>query len=162
MDWTEQIKTKITNMAGGESHYDLEDLYQAIKKRLETEDIKTGNVMREELADLCHKQWSGWMEYLFSKCTAETGQFGRDTGNLVIPERSVERWQRQLHTPYADLSEDERESDRKEADKFIAIMLLQTVAQQAEDKGLWFDAKTAPEAYLQQELRRLHAMIERR
>jgi len=37
MDWTEQIKTEITSMAGGESHYDLEDLYQAIKKRLKTE-----------------------------------------------------------------------------------------------------------------------------
>ena len=31
---------------------------------------------------------------------------------------------------------------------------------QAEDEGLWFIAKTAPEAYLQQELRKLHAVIE--
>ena len=28
------------------------------------------------------------------------------------------------------------------------------VDEQAEDEGLWFIAKTAPEAYLQQELRR--------
>ena len=34
------------------------------------------------------------------------------------------------------------------------------VDEQAEDEGLWFLAATAPEAYLQQELRRLHAMIE--
>jgi len=33
-------------------------------------------------------------------------------------------------------------------------------ATQAEDDGLWFQAATAPEAYLQQELRRLHAAIE--
>lgn len=32
---------------------------------------------------------------------------------------------------------------------------------QADDDGLWFDAPTAAEAYLQQELRSLHAMIER-
>ena len=38
--------------------------------------------------------------------------------------------------------------------------LRQMVAQQAEDKGLWFNAATAPEAYLQQELRRLHAAVE--
>lgn len=38
--------------------------------------------------------------------------------------------------------------------------LRQLVAQQAEDDGLWFRAATAPEAYLQQELRRLHAVIE--
>lgn len=34
------------------------------------------------------------------------------------------------------------------------------VNEQAEDEGLWFMAETAPEAYLQQELRRLHAAIE--
>ena len=34
------------------------------------------------------------------------------------------------------------------------------VDEQAEDDGLWFVARTMPEAYLQQELRRLHAAIE--
>jgi hypothetical protein len=34
------------------------------------------------------------------------------------------------------------------------------VDEQAEDEGLWFIAETATEAYLQQELRRLHAAIE--
>lgn len=38
--------------------------------------------------------------------------------------------------------------------------LRQLVAQQAEDDGLWFNAATAPEAYLQQELRKLHAAVE--
>ena len=38
--------------------------------------------------------------------------------------------------------------------------LRQLTAQQAEDDGLWFSAATAPEAYLQQELRKLHAAIE--
>jgi len=34
------------------------------------------------------------------------------------------------------------------------------VDEQAEDEGLWFFAQTAPEAYLQQELRRLHTVFE--
>lgn len=34
------------------------------------------------------------------------------------------------------------------------------VDEQAEDEGLWFRAQTAAEAYLQQELRRLHAAVE--
>ena len=34
------------------------------------------------------------------------------------------------------------------------------VNKQAEDEGLWFEAQTAPEAYLQQELRQLHYAIE--
>ncbi len=41
------------------------------------------------------------------------------------------------------------------------IEILETVLEQAEDEGLWFNAKYASEAYLQQELRRLHAVIER-
>jgi hypothetical protein len=41
------------------------------------------------------------------------------------------------------------------------IEILDTVLEQAEDDGLWFNAKHASEAYLQQELRRLHAVIER-
>lgn len=38
--------------------------------------------------------------------------------------------------------------------------LKELVAEQAEDEGLWFNAQTASEAYLQQELRRIHAAIE--
>ncbi len=34
------------------------------------------------------------------------------------------------------------------------------VSEQAEDEGLWFNAATAPEGYLQAALRRLHAVIE--
>jgi len=34
------------------------------------------------------------------------------------------------------------------------------VDQQAEDEGLWFMAQTAPEAYLQEQLRLLHRVIE--
>ena len=79
-------------------------------------------LIREELADLCHKQWGGWMEYLFSKCFAENGQFDRETGSLVIPEWAVKRWKRQMETTYANLTEEEKESDRKEADRFIALI----------------------------------------
>ena len=34
------------------------------------------------------------------------------------------------------------------------------VEEQAKDDGIWFIAETCAEAYLQQELRRLHAVIE--
>jgi hypothetical protein len=34
------------------------------------------------------------------------------------------------------------------------------VDEQAENEGLWFIAETAPEAYLQRQLRLLHALIE--
>jgi hypothetical protein len=47
-------------------------------------------------------------------------------------------------------------TDREKLEFIRAI-----VDQQAADHGLWFAAKTAPEAYLQQELRALHAAIEK-
>ena len=42
----------------------------------------------------------------------------------------------------------------------VSQQLLNLTEAQAQDDGLWFVAKTAPEAYLQQELRKLHAAIE--
>lgn len=73
------------------------------------------SVLREELANLCHEQWAGWMMYLFSKCRTMQGR------SLIIPAEFVDRWQRQMNTPYAELSESEQNSDRTEADKFLKV-----------------------------------------
>ena len=72
--------------------------------------------MREKLADLAHKQWSNWMEYLFSK-----GTFNID-GTWTMPAWAVERWTIQMQTDYANLSDSEMDSDRKEADKFLSVI----------------------------------------
>lgn len=72
--------------------------------------------VRERLACLCHEQWSGWMEYLFSKNTLN------GDGSWTMPAELVDRWQRQMRTPYSALLEPEQISDRKEADKFIALL----------------------------------------
>jgi hypothetical protein len=42
----------------------------------------------------------------------------------------------------------------------VLSAVVNLVNEQAEDEGLWFEAQTMPEAYLQQELRRLHEVIE--
>jgi hypothetical protein len=39
-----------------------------------------------------------------------------------MPIWAVERWKRQMETPYTDLSEGEKESDRAEADKMLEIL----------------------------------------
>ena len=72
--------------------------------------------MREQLAALAHAQWAGWMEYMFSKCRADS------PGGLTIPMWAVERWQRQMNTPYAELPEEEKNSDREEADKVLQLI----------------------------------------
>lgn len=75
--------------------------------------------LRERLAAQAHDSWSGWMRYLFSKCEPVAG-----VGNAVlIPEWAVERWQRQMNTPYDELPESEKASDRREADKYLHAIL---------------------------------------
>ena len=60
------------------------------------------------------------------------------------PEDAVQAWNWQAHLII-----------------FVAHPAIQTaVDKQALDEGLWFEAVTAPEAYLQQELRALHGVIE--
>jgi hypothetical protein len=51
------------------------------------------------------------------------------------------------------------EKSLEAANKHIAV-LKAAVDAQAEDEGLWFIARTAPEGYLQAELRKLHRLIE--
>ena len=48
----------------------------------------------------------------------------------------------------------------KKAQENTEDEVASVIEQQANDEGLWFNAQTASEAYLQQELRRLHAIIE--
>jgi hypothetical protein len=75
--------------------------------------------MRERLAALSHEQWSGWMRYLFSK--SHPSMHG--AGTIFIPSALVDRWKRQMETPYAELSEEEKESDRKEAIRMIEVFV---------------------------------------
>ena len=87
--------------------------------------------LREQFADLAHAIWAHWMRYMFS-CGQ---QLADDT--WIMPADKVKRWTRQMHTPYAELSDKERESDREQADKMIvlfegAITMLRQRAEAAE------------------------------
>ena len=64
------------------------------------------NSLLEKLAELEHEQWAYWTEYMFNNLTID---------NLV-------RWRNQVRTPYEELSEKEKESDREWARKAIKIM----------------------------------------
>jgi hypothetical protein len=73
--------------------------------------------IRTALAQYAHDDaWSGWMRYLLSKCTHN------DDGSATIPAWAVERWQRQITTPFTDLPESERASDYDEADAMLAAI----------------------------------------
>jgi hypothetical protein len=70
----------------------------------------------EALADYAHRAWSGWMTYLFSKSMLN------DDSSVTIPPDLARRWSRQSCTHYENLPENEKESDRVEARRMIAIM----------------------------------------
>jgi hypothetical protein len=70
---------------------------------------------KEELAELSHEIWSHWMKYLFSKCN-------REIGGSLIPDSFVEHWKRQIDIKYKDLTEQEKDSDREQADKIIKLL----------------------------------------
>ncbi len=71
---------------------------------------------KEALADYAHRAWSGWIKYMFSKCQKS------EYGSLIIPKRFADRWVRQAETDYVDLPENEKESDRHEAQKILDII----------------------------------------
>ena len=73
--------------------------------------------LKETLANYAHEAWSGWMDYLFSR-----SQRNFD-GSVVIPTDLVSRWRYQVGTKYADLPEEMKESDRKEANVILATIL---------------------------------------
>lgn len=80
----------------------------------------TDAALREELAALCHDQWAGWMRYLFD----QTITVGDDCEEIQTSD--VKRWMRQIQTPYVELPDNEKESDRKEADKILAVLAATT------------------------------------
>jgi hypothetical protein len=73
-------------------------------------------MLRENLAAYAHKTWCGWMRYMFSKSQRNID------GTITIPKWAVDRWDRQCNTPYDLLPEEEKVSDRDEADQILFII----------------------------------------
>ena len=76
-----------------------------------------GNAMlREQLAEVQHEIWACWMSYLFRI------SIQNEDGTYTIPADKVEQWKRQIQTLYSELSEQEKEGDREQADKVLSIL----------------------------------------
>lgn len=64
------------------------------------------NPIREQLAALEHEQWAHWTRYFLNHLTAE----------------NLDHWRRQCETPYDQLTEAEKSSDREWADRVLALV----------------------------------------
>ncbi len=67
----------------------------------------------EKLAAIEHERWADWQSYVHSKCLSlEDGLY------IVIPKQLFQQWQRQIKTPYGELSEKEKDADRKQVRRY--------------------------------------------
>lgn len=97
------------------------------------------STVEERLANLEHERWAGWQEYLHKLCMRN------EDGSLAIPKDKVKRWERQIATPYEELSEEEKESDRIEARKTLKILqseIAQAKLEAVEELERWILGNT--------------------
>ena len=70
----------------------------------------------ERLATVEHERWAHWQRYMHGKASKQPD------GSLLIPPDLVKQWERQLATPYGDLTDKEKESDREQVRKYLPII----------------------------------------
>ncbi len=78
--------------------------------------------LRQQLAAIEHQRWADWQEYMFNLCQPDLDEMDEPTGGLVIPTELVDRWNRQIITAYAGLSEKEQASDMEQVDRYWPIV----------------------------------------
>jgi len=74
------------------------------------------NSLMERLAAIEHERWSHWQRYLHSKCIRQPN------GSLILPAEFVARWEKQIATKYAGLTEEQKESDREQVRKYLPLI----------------------------------------
>jgi hypothetical protein len=70
----------------------------------------------EELAAIEHARWAHWQKFVHAQCEL------LPDGRLAIPFDLVKRWSTQIETPYEELSEDEKRSDREQVEKALPVL----------------------------------------
>jgi hypothetical protein len=71
----------------------------------------------ERLATVEHERWAHWQRYMHGKSIKQ------QDGSLLIPPDLVHHWERQLSTPYGELTENEKDSDREHVRKYLPILI---------------------------------------
>lgn len=95
-------------------------------------------------ADLEHDRWSRWQKYMFSKGMVDSN------GVFHLPKELVDRWFRQIEMKYSELSEREKESDRKETREYLP-QLEKAIRESVEEalREVIVFKKTGTMAYMQ-------------
>ena len=70
----------------------------------------------EELAAIEHARWAHWQKYMHEQCER------LPDGRLVVPADLVRRWEKQIETPYDQLSEKEKGRDREQVERVLPVL----------------------------------------
>jgi len=117
----------------------------------------------EKLASIQHEIWASWQKYVHNhKLKSDPRSVG-----FTLSVDDVDRWNRQIITPYSELTEKEKDSDRKQVDKFwhlieklqapftmtTAVNELHIISEipdeiAVEPDGDWWDANQPFELYI--------------
>lgn len=102
---SQTARERFTELASGKAKLVSGDELDARLARGITMTDSTRDII-ELLADVEHERWSGWMRYSLDKMT----------------RNNTYRWRRQMVTPYAELPEHSKESDRAEVRKTVQAL----------------------------------------
>ena len=70
----------------------------------------------EKFASLEHERWAKWQKYMHSKFIEDSRE---NSEYVCLPKELFQRWERQINTPYSELSEQEKESDREQVRPYL-------------------------------------------
>jgi uncharacterized protein YecT (DUF1311 family) len=74
--------------------------------------------LREKLAAIEHERWSDWQKWVHN-CGVK-----HPNGDITLKAVDVNRWDEQINTPYKDLTENEKDSDRDQVDRYWPLVEL--------------------------------------
>ncbi len=84
--------------------------------------------LKEKLSAIEHERWSDWQKYMHSKCVRvidvndTTGE--ENLREVSMPVDLFKAWERQVKTPYSELSEKEKQSDRDQVTRYWPLIEL--------------------------------------
>ena len=96
----------------------------------------------ENLAELEHKQWAHWTKYMLDRLEQLEAEIDGKAPYDALLELAQQKqnWKRQIATPYSELTEKEKDSDRSWASKSLEITAkqLDAILEEMEKKANFF------------------------
>jgi len=86
-------------------------------KRLTDDQI----ILMEKLAEIEHNRWADWQAYIMNTSFKKEKE-GNGLLYLSIPVEWWDNWDKQIITPYKQLSEEDKEKDREQVMRYLNLI----------------------------------------